>query len=129
MAPPAPVTAPAKRRGPQRPSTSTLVIRRNNSFSAGRNQPKREILPPSSKDLLYDVSKKSRMARAAKDNLNTEQLTFCSELLSELHRKQCWAIASPFYERYVQLDSFDRNFFRPLLFVGWVSLNILTYLS
>ncbi|KAF9784110.1 hypothetical protein BJ322DRAFT_982721, partial [Thelephora terrestris] len=109
-APPALVITPAKRHGPQHPSMSTLVIRRNNSFSAGRNQLKREILPPSLKDLLYDVSKKSRTARVAKDNLNMEQLTFCSKLLSELHRKQCWAIASPFYEP-----------------VDWVSLNILTY--
>ena len=102
--PPAPVptpapTAPAKQRVPRRPSTSTPVIRRNESVSAGGSRPKREIHPPPSKDLPYaDVPKKSRKARAAKDNLNAEQLRFCSKLLGDLHRKQHWTIASPFYE-------------------------------
>ena len=98
--PPAPInTAPVKQRVPRRPSTSTPVIRRNESVSAGGSRPKREIHPPPSKDLPYaDVPKKSRKARAAKDNLNTEQLRFCSKLLSDLHRKAHWNIASPFYE-------------------------------
>ena len=34
----------------------------------------------------------------AKDNLNAEQLRFCSKLLSDLRRKTHWNIASPFYE-------------------------------
>jgi bromodomain-containing factor 1 len=103
-APPAPIptptaTAPAKQRAPRRPSTSTPVIRRNDSISAGGSRPKREIHPPPSKDLPYaDVPKKSRKARAAKDNLNAEQLRFCSKLLGDLHRKTHWNIASPFYE-------------------------------
>ena len=98
--PPAPTpTVVAKNRAPRRPSTSTPVIRRNDSVSAGGSRPKREIHPPPSKDLPYaDVSKKSRKARAAKDNLNAEQLKFCSKLLGDLHRKQHWNIASPFYE-------------------------------
>jgi len=97
---PTPTTsAPAKQRAPRRPSTSTPVIRRNESISAGGSRPKREIHPPPSKDLPYaDVPKKSRKARAAKDNLNAEQLRFCSKLLSDLHRKAHWTIASPFYE-------------------------------
>ena len=101
-APPTPTpitTAPAKQRVPRRPSMSTPVIRRNDSISAGGSRPKREIHPPPSKDLPYaDVPKKSRKARAAKDNLNAEQLRFCSKLLSDLHRKTHWTIASPFYE-------------------------------
>jgi hypothetical protein len=98
--PPAPApTAVAKNRAPRRPSTSTPVIRRNDSSSAGGSRPKREIHPPPSKDLPYaDVSKKSRKARAAKDNLNAEQLKFCSKLLGDLHRKQHWTIANAFYE-------------------------------
>ena len=96
---PTPSATSAKQRAPRRPSTSTPVIRRNDSVSAGGSRPKREIHPPPSKDLPYaDVSKKSRKARAAKDNLNAEQLRFCSKLLSELHRKQHWTCASPFYE-------------------------------
>ena len=98
-APLPPTTAPAKQRVSRRPSTSTPVIRRNESVSAGGSRPKREIHPPPSKDLPYaDAPKKSRKARAAKDNLNAEQLRFCSKLLSDLHRKQHWGIASPFYE-------------------------------
>lgn len=43
---------------------------------------------PSSKDLpCADVSKKSRNAMAANDNLNAEQPRIRSKLLSELHRK------------------------------------------
>ena len=96
---PTPATAPAKQRAPRRPSTSTPVIRRNDSVSAGGSRPKREIHPPPSKDLPYaDAPKKSRKARAAKDNLNAEQLRFCSKLLGDLHRKTHWNIASPFYE-------------------------------
>jgi hypothetical protein len=101
-APPAPTpaaSAPVKQRAPRRPSTSTPVIRRNESISAGGSRPKREIHPPPSKDLPYaDAPKKSRKARAAKDNLNVEQLRFCSKLLSDLHRKTHWNVASPFYE-------------------------------
>jgi len=98
-APPPTTVAPAKQRAPRRPSTSTPVIRRNESISAGGSRPKREIHPPPSKDLPYaDVPKKSRKARAAKDNLNAEQLRFCSKLLSDLHRKAHWNVASPFYE-------------------------------
>ena len=68
-------------------------------MSAGGSQLKREIHPPPSKDLLYaDVPKKSRKVRAVKDNLNAEQLRFYSKLLSDLHRKTHWTIASPFYE-------------------------------
>ena len=98
-APPPTTPAPVKQRVPRRPSTSTPVIRRNESISAGGSRPKREIHPPPSKDLPYaDVPKKSRKARAAKDNLNAEQLRFCSKLLSDLHRKAHWTVASPFYE-------------------------------
>ena len=97
---PAPSTASAKQRAPRRPSTSTAAIRRNDSVSAGGSRPKREIHPPPSKDLPYaDVSKKSREARAAKDDPSAEQLRFCSKLLSKLHRKrQHWTCASPLYE-------------------------------
>jgi hypothetical protein len=101
-APPTPTpaaSAPVKQRATRRPSTSTPVIRRNESISAGGSRPKREIHPPPSKDLPYaDAPKKSRKARAAKDNLNVEQLRFCNKLLSDLHWKNHWNVASPFYE-------------------------------
>ena len=72
------VIAPAKQRGPRRPSASTPVIRRNDSVSAGGDRLKREIHPPPSEGLWCDISKGSR---AAKGNLNAEQLRFCSELV------------------------------------------------
>ena len=112
--PPAPVpTAVTKNRAPRRPSTSTPVIRRNDSVSAGGSRPKREIHPPPSKDLPYaDASKKSRKPRAAKDNLNAEQLKFCGKLLSDLHRKQHWNIANAFYEPVGAFGAFlGMNFF------------------
>jgi bromodomain-containing factor 1 len=74
---------------------STPVIRRNDSVFAGGDHPKREIHPPPLEDLWCNISKKSRVA---KGNLNTEQLSFCSKLLSELHQNQHWTIVSPFYE-------------------------------
>jgi len=128
---PTPITtAPVKQRVPRRPSTSTPVIRRNESISAGGSRPKREIHPPPSKDLPYaDAPKKSRKARAAKDNLNAEQLRFCSKLLGDLHRKQHWTIASPFYE---PVGTYGRilgsgGIFLTLLFIDYVSLNIPSY--
>jgi hypothetical protein len=81
----------------RRPSTSVPVIRRSDTETIGR--PKREIHPPPPKDLLYvDAPKKHRKAKKAKDDGTVEQLRFCAKLLSDIHRKQLYAIASPFYE-------------------------------
>ncbi|KAG6334920.1 hypothetical protein ID866_4162 [Astraeus odoratus] len=94
---PAPTPAPAPTAA-RRPSTSVPIIRRNDGDSTASARPKREIHPPPSKDLPYaDVPKRLRKPKV-KDDGTAEQLRFCSKLLTELHRKQHWAIAHPFYE-------------------------------
>ncbi|KAJ7597274.1 hypothetical protein C8J56DRAFT_882775 [Mycena floridula] len=96
--------APAKKAQPQRrASTSVPVIRRSDA-EIGR--PKREIHPPPPKDLTYpDIPKKIRKSKRAKDS-GSEQLKFCVKLLNEMHKKQHWAMAEPFYlpVDYVKLD-------------------------
>ena len=96
--PPPPVIPPKKTStAVRRPSTSVPVIRRSDTETIGR--PKREIHPPPPKDLLYaDAPKKHRKAKRSKDDGTAEQLKFCNKLLSDLHRKQLYAIANPFYE-------------------------------
>ncbi|KAJ4476755.1 bromodomain-containing protein [Lentinula aciculospora] len=97
---PAPAPAPVKKVPPiRRPSTSMPAIRRNDAQEAvGR--PKREIHPPAPKDLPYaDAPKKPRKVKHAKDNGGSvEQLKYCSKILSDLHKKQYYTIANPFYE-------------------------------
>lgn len=83
---------------PRRASTSVPVIRRNDSEHAAIARPKREIHPPPPKDLPYaDVPKRLRKPKV-KDDGTAEQLRFCAKILNDLHRKQHWAIAHPFYE-------------------------------
>ncbi|TFK41386.1 Bromodomain-containing protein [Crucibulum laeve] len=95
--PPPPPPAPIKKPIARRPSTSVPVIRRNDQEAIGR--PKREIHPPPPKDLPYaEPLKKSKKGKRVKDNGTTEQLKFCGRILQELHRKQHYDIAHPFYE-------------------------------
>ncbi|KAF8895045.1 Bromodomain-containing protein [Gymnopilus junonius] len=62
-------------------------------------RPKREIHPPPPKDLPYaDVPKKNRKAKRSKVDGSSEQLKYCGKLLQELHRKQYYNFAYPFYE-------------------------------
>jgi len=77
---------------------SVPVIRRSDTMeSIGR--PKREIHPPPPKDLPYaDAPKKTRKIKRVKDDGTNEQLKFAAKVLQDLHRKQHWNIASPFYE-------------------------------
>ncbi|KAF8845416.1 Bromodomain-containing protein [Paxillus ammoniavirescens] len=103
--PPPPPPVPAKKAVPappaptRRASTSVPVIRRNEAEQAATARPKREIHPPPPKDLPYaDVPKKMRKTKAVKHDGTAEQLKFCVKLLTELHRKQHWTIANPFYE-------------------------------
>ncbi|KAF8807195.1 Bromodomain-containing protein [Phlegmacium glaucopus] len=111
--PPAPVVAPKKVVAPaptaRRPSTSVPVIRRSEAEAIGR--PKREIHPPPPKDLPYaDAPKKHRKTKRIKDDGTIEQLKYCGKILQELHRKQHYNSAHPFYEP-----------------VDWVKMEIPTY--
>lgn len=99
--PPPPVQAPVpakKVSAARRPSTSVPTIRRNETAETAR--PKREIHPPPPKDLPYaELPKKMRAARRPKLNDGSEeQLRFCSKVLSDLHKKSLYNIASHFYE-------------------------------
>ncbi|KAH7883907.1 hypothetical protein F5I97DRAFT_1930123 [Phlebopus sp. FC_14] len=101
--PPPPPPAPTKKAAAAAPvrrvSTSVPVIRRNDGEQPATARPKREIHPPPPKDLPYaDVPKKLRKAKVVKDDGTAEQLKFCSKILTDLHRKQHWAVAHPFYE-------------------------------
>ncbi|KAF7339854.1 Bromodomain-containing protein [Mycena venus] len=81
--PPLPPPAPVKKAQPPRQVVS---------------RPKREIHPPPPKDLPYADVPKKRKTRRVKDDGTAEQLKFCANLLQLMHRKQHYAIASPFYE-------------------------------
>ncbi|KIK71261.1 hypothetical protein GYMLUDRAFT_976433 [Collybiopsis luxurians FD-317 M1] len=107
---PAPVPAPPKKAPPvRRQSTSVPTIRRSDPEPVGR--PKREIHPPAPKDLPYaDAPKKPRKVRQTKDRGTAEQLKYCSKVLNDLHKKQYYQIANPFYEP-----------------VDWVKLEIPSY--
>lgn len=96
--PPPPVAAAVKKSAPaRRASTSVPVIRRSEAEAVGR--PKREIHPPPPKDLPYaDVPKKNRKAKRSKVDGSSEQLKYCGKILQELHRKQYYNFAYPFYE-------------------------------
>ncbi|KAJ7071264.1 Bromodomain-containing protein [Mycena amicta] len=105
-APPTNVPAVKKTQPPRRASTSMPVIRRSDATEAA-GRPKREIHPPPPKDLSYaDAPKKVRKTRHVKDDGTAEQLKFCSNLLTLLHRKQYSHIASHFYDPvdYLKLD-------------------------
>ncbi|KAF8624755.1 hypothetical protein AX15_005653 [Amanita polypyramis BW_CC] len=108
--PPAPPPAPAKKVPARRASTSVPVIRRSEQ-ETNNSRPKREIHPPPSKDLPYaDIPRKQRKNKRVKDDGTAEQLRFCGKILTDLHRKQHYATASPFYEP-----------------VDWVKLDLPTY--
>ncbi|THV05961.1 Bromodomain-containing protein [Dendrothele bispora CBS 962.96] len=94
---PPPPAPPKKTQPARRPSTSVPVIRRSDVPEAvGR--PKREIHPPPPKDLPYvDAPKKPRKAKGGKD-ITSEQLKYCGKILADLHKKQHYTIANPFYE-------------------------------
>jgi len=96
--PPPPVAAPPKKApAARRASTSVPVIRRSEAEPVGR--PKREIHPPPTKELPYtDAPKKNRKGKRSRDDGTAEQLKYCGKILSELHRKQHYAFANPFYE-------------------------------
>jgi len=110
--PPPPAPAPVKKAPARRTSTSVPVIRRSEQENSSNNsRPKREIHPPPSKDLPYaDAPRKQRKNKRAKDDGTAEQLRFCNKILIDLHRKQHYAIAGPFYEP-----------------VDWVKLELPTY--
>ncbi|KAF8203282.1 bromodomain-containing protein [Pholiota molesta] len=98
-APPPPVAPVVSKKAPpaRRPSTSVPTIRRSEAEPIGR--PKREIHPPPPKDLPYaDAPKKNRKVKRTKSDIHSEQLRFCSKILSELHKKQYYNSAYPFYE-------------------------------
>ncbi|KAI0374378.1 Bromodomain-containing protein [Pilatotrama ljubarskyi] len=95
--PPPPPPAPPKKAA-RRQSTTVPVIRRNDE-SAGASRPKREIHPPPPKDLPYaESTRKPRKAKAPRDAATAEQLKFCEKVLKDLHQKQHYTIAHPFYE-------------------------------
>ncbi|KAI6045133.1 Bromodomain-containing protein [Pisolithus marmoratus] len=98
--PPPPQPAQPKKASapPRRPSTSVPVIRRNDNEPAATTRPKREIHPPPPKDLPYADAPKRLRKPKVKDDGTAEQLRFCGKILTDLHRKQHWAIAHPFYE-------------------------------
>lgn len=103
------------------------VIRRNENEPAGR--PKREIHPPPPKDLPYnDAPKKHRKGKRVKDDGTAEQLKFCGKVLSDLHRKQHYNIAHPFYEpvgRYFVFFSYFRIVTESL--PDWVKMELPMY--
>ncbi|KAK7058255.1 transcription initiation at TATA-containing promoter protein [Paramarasmius palmivorus] len=110
-APPPPVPVAKKTQQPRRPSTSVPVIRRSDAQPDPVGRPKREIHPPPPKDLAYaDAPKKPRKSRPMKDDGTIEQLKFCHRVLADLHKKQYYHIANPFYEP-----------------VDWVKLEIPSY--
>ncbi|KAI0824137.1 Bromodomain-containing protein [Trametes gibbosa] len=95
--PPPPPPAPPKKVA-RRPSAAVPVIRRNDE-SAGASRPKREIHPPPPKDLPYvESTRKPRKAKAPRDAAAAEQLKFCEKIWKDLHQKQHYTIAHPFYE-------------------------------
>lgn len=98
--PPPPVSAPTKKiPAPRRPSMSVPVIRRSEVEQVSAGRPKREIHPPPPKDLPYaDAPRKNRKGKKVKDDGTAEQLKYCGKILQELHRKQHYNFAGPFYE-------------------------------
>ncbi|KAJ3872123.1 hypothetical protein F5051DRAFT_445486 [Lentinula edodes] len=118
--PPASTPALVKKAPPvRRPSTSLPTIRRNEAQEViGR--PKREIHPPAPKDLPYaDAPKKQRKVKHVKDSAGSvEQLKYCSKILSDLHKKQYYTIANPFYQPVdwmkLEIPSYPKIIKRPM---------------
>jgi hypothetical protein len=92
--------APPKKAPPVRKqSTSVSAARHSGAEPQPVGRPKRETHPPAPKDLPYaNAPKRPRKARPAQDRMAAEQLKYCSKILSDLHKKQYFQIASPFYE-------------------------------
>ncbi|TFK57425.1 Bromodomain-containing protein [Heliocybe sulcata] len=106
---PSPIPPPAPpasaKKATRRPSTSVPAIRRSEESLNPR--PKRDIHPPPPRDLPYaDGPKRPRKTKSGRDDGTADQLKYCSKILTELHRKQHYNIASPFYEPvdWVKLD-------------------------
>jgi bromodomain-containing factor 1 len=99
VASPTPPPPVAVKKQARRSSTSVPVIRRNEAENVSA-RPKREIHPPPPKDLPYaePPKKVTRKVRRPKDAGTMLQLQFCSKLLAELHKKQHYTIAHPFYD-------------------------------
>ncbi|KAI8995316.1 Bromodomain-containing protein [Trametes punicea] len=96
VATPPPPAQPKK--AARRPSTAVPVIRRNEE-PAVASRPKREIHPPPPKDLPYvESTRKPRKAKAPRDAAIAEQLKFCEKIWKDLHQKQHYSVAHPFYE-------------------------------
>ncbi|KAH9950519.1 hypothetical protein B0H21DRAFT_881323 [Amylocystis lapponica] len=115
--PPPPPPVPPKKTAARRPSAAAVPVIRRNDENVGR--PKREIHPPPPKDLPYsDAPKKTRKAKAPKNDANAEQLKFCERLLKDLHSKKLWNIANAFYEPvdWVKMDipSYPKIVKRPM---------------
>ncbi|TBU49725.1 Bromodomain-containing protein [Dichomitus squalens] len=99
VASPPPPPAPVKKQA-RRPSAPVApVIRRNEEAVVSAGRPKREIHPPPPKDLPYaDAPRKSRKTKGPKNAIVAEQMKFCEKILKDLHQKQHYQIAHPFYE-------------------------------
>lgn len=69
------------------PNTSMPLIRRD-STKDDRGRPKREIIPPKNKDLIYSVRPKNKKFAT--------ELRFCSEVLKELYKPKHALYAGPF---------------------------------
>lgn len=128
-APPPPVAPVVSKKAPpaRRPSTSVPTIRRSEAEPIGR--PKREIHPPPPKDLPYaDAPKKNRKVKRTKSDIHSEQLRFCSKILSDLNKKQYYSSAYPFYEP-VGTHIFDLFHFSPPFNpkLDWQKLEIPSY--
>ncbi|KAH9853195.1 Bromodomain-containing protein [Lenzites betulinus] len=96
--PPPPPPAPPKKAA-RRPSAAAVPVIRRNDESAGASRPKREIHPPAPKDLPYaESTRKPRKAKAPRDAAVAEQLKYCEKIWKDLHQKQHYTIAHPFYE-------------------------------
>lgn len=125
--PPPPPAAIKKTIATRRASTSVPVIRRSDVEAPGR--PKREIHPPPPKDLPYaDAPKKHRKGKRVKDDGTAEQLKFCSKILQEIHRKQHYTIASPFYEPVGKYDmKITRSLVADNFFLDYIKMEIPSY--
>lgn len=124
--PPPPSLSATKRAAPRRTSTSVPVIRRSEAEPVGR--PKREIHPPPPKDLPYaDAPRKNRKGKKVKDDGTAEQLKYCGKILQELHRKQHYAIASPFYEPVGTLSYCAVPLLVLLGYQDWQKMDLPTY--
>lgn len=75
-----------------------MAHRPSDPNAAALHRPKREVHPPSARDIGFtDLPKRTR-PKKGKDDGTADQLKFCNKLISELFKKQYWAFASPFYE-------------------------------